>query len=275
MLSGVLVAASLLAAVGLQILNARSYGRLGTGAPIIIASLAGKPDLKASATTAAAPRTAVDKQRNLAVDVQQTSVVVVPGVTATPTSDGDGGGDRATGPRLFAKEGSAAGSGASAAEGASNSEVLPPPPDLDAKLTAAATPFTATPLDSYLNTLPTAPHSIPARPRNVILHEESAVIAALQRYSQAWDGRDVSEIIAVRPSLSRRTVRDELASTRAIDMSIRPTSTPRILGDMATVECEHRVTQTFRNGVQKQLPGVRMTYVLQKQGGTWVIIDTH
>ena len=270
MLSGVLVAASLLAVGTLQILNVRS----GTGAPIIIASLTTKPELKAGAglKSAAGTRTATDKQHNL-YSVQQTSVVVVPGAENPPASDGNPNGTGASRPSRGDGRGD---SGASTGEGATNAAVLPPPPDLDANLTPPAAPA-ATSLDSYLNALPTeaAASSIPPRARSVIVHEQSAVVAALQRYSRAWNGRDVSEIIAVRPSLSRRTVREELASARAISMNIRPTSTPKIRGDVATVECEHRVTQTFRDGVQKQTPGVRMTYVLQRHGGDWVIVDAH
>ncbi|MBV8896061.1 MAG: nuclear transport factor 2 family protein [Acidobacteriaceae bacterium] len=269
MLSGVLVTASLLAVGVLQLLNLRWSGRLG--APVIIASLTGKPELKAGAGlgSAAAPPLATDKQHPLPFDVQQTSVVVVTGAAAQPPSRGNSHGFNEL--RPLTRDGSS-GSGASAAEGTTNSIVAPPAPDLDASLMAPGAP-----LDSYLNAMPTEPaaRSIPAKPRSVISRDENAVVAALQRYSEAWTGRDVSEILAARPALSRRTVREELASTRAITMNIRPTSTPTIRGDVATVVCEHRVTQTFRDGVQKQSPGVRMTYVLQRQGGAWVIVDAH
>ena len=104
--------------------------------------------------------------------------------------------------------------------------------------------------------------------------DASGVIATLERYSDAWNTKDVADITAIRPGLGRRTVKEELSSVRSIVMRIRPTSVPRIEGDRATVECIHQVDQIFKDGIEKQNPGVRMTYVLVKRDGNWLIADS-
>ncbi len=54
-------------------------------------------------------------------------------------------------------------------------------------------------------------------------------------------------------------------------MNIEPMSVPRIEGDRATVECIHQVSQVFSDGVEKQNPGMKMTYTLVKRGSNWLI----
>jgi hypothetical protein len=104
--------------------------------------------------------------------------------------------------------------------------------------------------------------------------EEQAVIAVLAKYSRAWNAKDLDDIRALRPGLARRTLKEELAAARSIQMQIHPVSAPKIEGDRAMVECLHRVDQVFEDGTEKQSPGVHMTYVLVKRGGTWLIADT-
>ncbi len=129
-------------------------------------------------------------------------------------------------------------------------------------------------LASYFGELPTNIRANVAAPRRSVSGEEHAIIATLQKYSQAWSTKDLANITALRPGLSRRTVKDELNSARSIFMSIRPAAAPKIEGNRATVACVHQVNQIFDDGAQKQSPGVPMTYVLVKHGNDWLISDT-
>lgn len=141
-------------------------------------------------------------------------------------------------------------------------------------------------LEQYLNEFPSGKHNDQARQwlteisttaaaaREASSREASAVIATLKKYSDAWNAKDLEDITALRPGLGRRTAKEELSSTRSIVMHIQPTSVPKIQGDRATVECIHKVDQVFSDGTEKQNPGVKMTYVLVKRGGTWLIADS-
>lgn len=104
--------------------------------------------------------------------------------------------------------------------------------------------------------------------------EAESVIATLEQYARAWNEKDAADIRAIRPGLERRTVKEELAGARSILMRIHPVSEPKIEGDRAIVECLHRVDQVFDDGTEKQSPGVRLTYVLVKRGGSWLIADS-
>jgi hypothetical protein len=100
------------------------------------------------------------------------------------------------------------------------------------------------------------------------------VLAALRSYSSAWQSRNVNRIIALRPGLNKRTVRAELKDVVSLRMNIRPIAEPDIEDDVARVSCIHQVTQTFSGGVQKHSSEVRMTYLLVKRNGKWVIDRT-
>lgn len=101
-----------------------------------------------------------------------------------------------------------------------------------------------------------------------------AVMETLQQYCDAWNARHVDQITALRPRLTRRIVDQELSGARSIVMRIQPTSAPRIAGNRATVQCIHKVDQVFTDGVEKQNPGVNMTYVLMRRGSNWLIEDS-
>ena len=135
-------------------------------------------------------------------------------------------------------------------------------------------------LSEYLAQYPNGAHAGDARLRLAALdsakrmRDENAVIAVLAEYSRAWNARDLDDIRALRPGLATRTLKEELSAARSITMQIHPIGTPKIEGDRATIECLHRVDQMFDDGTEKQSPGVHMTYVLVKRGGSWLIADT-
>lgn len=105
--------------------------------------------------------------------------------------------------------------------------------------------------------------------------DTEAVLAALKKYSEAWSAKDVSDIVALRPGLGRRTVKEELSNVRSIAMRIRPIGSPKIEGNRAAVECIHEVEETFGDGIARARPGTRMTYFLARSDGNWQIQDSH
>lgn len=120
-----------------------------------------------------------------------------------------------------------------------------------------------------------APHTpVLAASSGATYEEAKAVLATLQQYSDAWNEKHVDEITALRPRLTRRIVDQELSAARSIVMRIRPTSPPKIEGNRATVQCIHQVDQVFTDGIEKQNPGVYMTYVLMRRGSNWLIEDS-
>jgi hypothetical protein len=136
-------------------------------------------------------------------------------------------------------------------------------------------------LDRNLSDLPLAPPIVPAYAPAMAVNssgktsaDANAVIEALEKYSKAWNTKRVAQITALRPGLPRRTVQEELSSTSSLVMRIQPTSAPRIQGDHATVECIHQVDQVFTDGIKKQNPGVKMTYVLVRRGDNWLIEES-
>jgi hypothetical protein len=106
------------------------------------------------------------------------------------------------------------------------------------------------------------------------LIDAKAVITTLKNYSDAWNKRQFARITALRPKLPRRLVEQELSGVRSITMRIQPLSSPTVQGDRASVQCLHQVDQVFRDGVERQIPGVKMTYVLVKRGTEWLIEDS-
>jgi hypothetical protein len=136
------------------------------------------------------------------------------------------------------------------------------------------------PLNGNVTDLPSAP---PMDPTHAMIAgassgatsaDANAVIAALEKYSDAWNTKRVAQITALRPGLPRRTVVQELSSASSIIMRIQPTSIPRIQGNRATVECIHQVDQVFTDGVEKQNLGVKMIYVLVRRGSNWLIEES-
>jgi len=101
--------------------------------------------------------------------------------------------------------------------------------------------------------------------------DASAAIAALEKYSDAWNTKDVASITAIRPELARRTVEKELSAARSIFVRIQPTSSPKIEGDHATIDCVQQVDEVFSDGVQKHSPEVKVTYLLANRSGNWLI----
>jgi hypothetical protein len=140
-------------------------------------------------------------------------------------------------------------------------------------------------LEQYLNQFPSGRHSDQARQlvsemppaaadRETSAREAIAVVATLKKYSDAWNAKDLDHITALQPGLGRRTAKEELSSTRSIVMQIHPTAPPKVEGDRATIECIRKVDKVFADGAEVETPGIKMTYVLVKRGGTWLIADS-
>jgi SnoaL-like domain len=268
MLLGVLIAGALIAIAALRLLQMRSGSAHPAGPPVVIASIYDKPESKASTGLVSIEdlKTATNKPGDVAAPAVHETLVIVGERVADKESAASG----AVAARPFrASELEPVHTGESGATAVVDPSDLQPPPEIDVGVTAPAAS-----LDSYLIALSAnAPGKPPSSPKPTIAGEWDRVVAALQRYSRAWNTRDLAEIIAVRPGLSRRTVRDELANVSKIEMNIRPVGTPRIHGDVAFVECEHHVSETFQDGVRKHSPAVRLTYVLERFDADWLITD--
>jgi len=98
------------------------------------------------------------------------------------------------------------------------------------------------------------------------------ILSAISRYANAYGQKDLDTIMGVRPSLDRRKLKSQLADTKSIDLSIRPTSSPAITGDTATVSCSQILQQTFSDK-QFNMPPKAVTVRLRRHGSNWIIDD--
>lgn len=150
------------------------------------------------------------------------------------------------------------------------------PPEVEMMSSGNALPVP----DQALNVLPPATQGPALAP--VVRQERSAVEAAetnqivgvLHTYASAWGAKDTARILALRPDLTKRSVKSDLDGVKSIAMNIRPLGAPQITGDHAVVQCAYQVSQTFADGVQKRSPEVRVNYHLVRRGGGWVISGT-
>jgi serine/threonine-protein kinase len=109
-----------------------------------------------------------------------------------------------------------------------------------------------------------------------IAADQTGVLVALGRYSDAYEHKSTDELEAVWPSLlkqDRKKISDSFKSAVAIQMKLRPTGEPSVSGDSAVVTCDRDLIYTFQGGVQKTFSG-QVTIRLQKKSGTWLIEGT-
>jgi hypothetical protein len=104
--------------------------------------------------------------------------------------------------------------------------------------------------------------------------ESAAVLAALQRFANAWNAKDPQAIVDAQPSLNKRSIKTNLDRTRSMRVTITPLSPPQIEGNRATVVCHRLVEQIFFDGARKTAPQSTVTYSLVRGPGGWVIERT-
>jgi AAA-like domain/PEGA domain len=103
--------------------------------------------------------------------------------------------------------------------------------------------------------------------------EQQQVLQTLQRFGQAFENKDIDQLTAVWPSLTKQEqnkVRNSFRDAKAIRMHLQPAKGIHIDGDRATVRCLRTSQYTFPGGVEKS-ESTDVTVQLQKQAGTWVI----
>jgi hypothetical protein len=103
--------------------------------------------------------------------------------------------------------------------------------------------------------------------------DQQQVLQTLQRFDQAFESKDIAQLTAVWPSLTKQEqskVRNSFRDATAIRMRLQPAKGIRIDGDRATVRCLRTSQYTFPGGVEKS-ESSNVTVQLQKQAGTWVI----
>ena len=137
-----------------------------------------------------------------------------------------------------------------------------------------------TSIEGYLGRFPSGKHTAQAQQalanvsRGPASQDESAsVLPVLNKYAAAWEAKDVDTLLSLQPKLSRRVLKAELAPVRVWRMSLTPVGSPEINGDRATIMCRRRVDQIFSDGTEKKSPETTVTYMLKKQGSSWVIED--
>ncbi|MBI3682434.1 MAG: protein kinase [Acidobacteria bacterium] len=131
-------------------------------------------------------------------------------------------------------------------------------------------------LEAYKEKYPSSPHASQAGLEAERLVREASrrlIQEALLRYSQAYEGKDLAAVKAVRPGLSAAQVKsleDTFRNSRAIQMRLEMLGEPQISGNSATISCRLSQMFTMRNG--DRVPASNNVAIqLKRAGGGWVI----
>jgi hypothetical protein len=137
-------------------------------------------------------------------------------------------------------------------------------------------------IDAYLSRFPSGLHVAQAREALAELGRQStpppsstanpgAVLSVLQEFAGAWSAKDLSTIVRLQPSLTRRDVKARFENVRTWNMTLTPLAAPQINGDRASVVCRREIGQTFADGTKIATPSTTVTYFLRSQGTSWII----
>jgi serine/threonine-protein kinase len=162
-------------------------------------------------------------------------------------------------------------------------ESTPPTATNSGQQTKPAQQQAVTPTESVSTTQPApavqvpAPPEIPNKPDrsavNIGSAERTAVLAALERYRQAYESESVDEIAKVWPSLSkqqRKTLKETFSGVQAFRMTLH-VGEPQIAGNEALVSCEQSVVRTERGKVQNPQTNSVEIRLTKLGDGTWVV----
>ena len=103
--------------------------------------------------------------------------------------------------------------------------------------------------------------------------DRQSVSAALGKYKQAYEARNVDQLRAVFPTLAGntlRSIRDTFAHADAILLDLKILKEPEISGDSATVNVERSISQTEGKTTLKPVQS-QLTIRLHRAGQAWVI----
>ncbi len=137
-------------------------------------------------------------------------------------------------------------------------------------------------IDGYLNRFPSGVHVSQAREALTVLgwpssppssssSNSASVLAVLQEFAGAWSAKDLSTIVRLQPSLTRRELKAKFENVRTWNMTLTPLAPPQISGDQASVVCRREITQTFADGTKIASPSATVTYFLRNRGASWIV----
>ncbi len=131
-------------------------------------------------------------------------------------------------------------------------------------------------LEAFANHYPASPFADVARDRLRQLQtasDRSGILAALQRYADAYQHKNAEELAAIWPSLdkdSKKKLSESFKSAQSIQPNVRPDADPSISGDSATVTCARNIAFTFAGGESRNVND-RVLISLRKKSGAWFI----
>jgi hypothetical protein len=101
--------------------------------------------------------------------------------------------------------------------------------------------------------------------------DRELVLQVLRRYEAAMNRRSIKELVGLWPSLGKEEERKIAASFKFAksQLELQP-SEPRITEDTARVDCQRVVQITTPDGKTRRNES-RITVILRKKGGNWII----
>jgi hypothetical protein len=122
---------------------------------------------------------------------------------------------------------------------------------------------------------PTAPPTQPtpqAGPVPAGPSDRELIINTLNAYAAAYGRRDVDAVIRLHPTLDRGRLAKQFGDLKSQTVVITPLGAVAPSGNTATVATNFHTRLEPRVGKAQELD-VRTEFRLQKQNGTWVIVD--
>jgi hypothetical protein len=102
----------------------------------------------------------------------------------------------------------------------------------------------------------------------------AAVLTALDRYSKAYESRDVDTLQVVRPGLSateRKRLEQAFREFKSIRYSLTPVGEPALEPTAATVKCRLKVEMRSNDGGSPRPVDQPVTIKLRRQSDAWII----
>lgn len=133
-------------------------------------------------------------------------------------------------------------------------------------------------LRAYMESYPTSAYTPLARQTIEMLERDNAartgVLAALDRYARAYQNRDIDQVRAVYPGLSRdeqTKVADFFKMARSINFELRPNGDPQFDGTAAMVIAKRVIQFADQSGKHPEAQGQVRIKLRAGGDGTWVI----
>ena len=102
----------------------------------------------------------------------------------------------------------------------------------------------------------------------------SAPISAIERYSKAYESRDVDTLFAIRPSLNageRKRFEQTFREFKSIRYNLTPAGEPAMEPTAATVKCRLKVEMRSNDGASPRPVDQPITVKLRRLADAWII----